>query len=612
MQMSKENQNWNNFSFFLFSSLLIGILFCLVTYQFISVSSFSEGSTWADAYLYAFSYFNYTLFILIGGLFFYIFSLLGLKRTSKILFLVVAGAFFTYFVADSFVFKQFRMHLNFAMLEMALLGRGQFVEFTFEMLVQVLIYILLCFLTVFCCGYIASKFFKTTAKVNASVVATLILGFISCQLIYGIGFAKQNPEITQVRQVLPLIRPLRFNKLLVKLGIVTPEEIYSVSLPGKKAKMNYPLSELNCKGGSRYNIVFLFVDALRYDMVTKEIMPNVYEFSKNSVVFKNHYSGGINTRHGIFTLFTGIPGNYWDTSLQTKSGSALIKALQARDYEIGIFTGAPITMPEFNQTVFATIADPRLESQGKDSIERDENAIKDFEAWLTSIPKSKKFFSFVFLDNVHAAVFPEDKENTVFKPYWKTVNQLELNNDFDPLPYLNRYKNSVHYADKQLGRILKNLRDHIDLLKTIIVISSDHGEEFNDNKQNYWGHNGNFTKYQAQVPFIVKWPGKGNVEIEYATSMLDVVPTILPEVLGCSNPVSDYSVGENLFSPSKDREYRYVSNYSKDAFIEKDRIVLINEVGLLNYLDENNRPSSNKEIPSYLKKVLEETSRFLK
>ena len=149
-------------------------------------------------------------------------------------------------------------------------------------------------------------------------------------------------------------------------------------------------------------------------------------------------------------------------------------------------------------------------------------------------------------------------------------------------------------------------------MKTIIVISSDHGEEFNDNKQNYWGHNGNFTKYQAQVPFIVKWPGKGNVEIEYATSMLDVVPTILPEVLGCSNPVSDYSVGENLFSPSKDREYRYVSNYSKDAFIEKDRIVLINEVGLLNYLDENNRPSSNKEIPSYLKKVLEETSRFLK
>ena len=166
MQMSKENQNWNNFSFFLFSSLLIGILFCLVTYQFISVSSFSEGSTWADAYLYAFSYFNYTLFILIGGLFFYIFSLLGLKRTSKILFLVVAGAFFTYFVADSFVFKQFRMHLNFAMLEMALLGRGQFVEFTFEMLVQVLIYILLCFLTVFCCGYIASKFRSEERRVG--------------------------------------------------------------------------------------------------------------------------------------------------------------------------------------------------------------------------------------------------------------------------------------------------------------------------------------------------------------------------------------------------------------------------------------------------------------
>ena len=30
--------------------------------------------------------------------------------------------------------------------------------------------------------------------------------------------------------------------------------------------------------------------------------------------------------------------------------------------------------------------------------------------------------------------------------------------------------------------------------------------------------------------------------------MLDIVPTILPEVLGCTNPINEYSAGLNLFS----------------------------------------------------------------
>lgn len=47
----------------------------------------------------------------------------------------------------------------------------------------------------------------------------------------------------------------------------------------------------------------------------------------------------------------------------------------------------------------------------------------------------------------------------------------------------------------------------------------------------------------------VKWPGKASIDIGYRTSALDVVPTLLPRVLGCKNPVSDYSVGKDLLNP---------------------------------------------------------------
>ena len=49
--------------------------------------------------------------------------------------------------------------------------------------------------------------------------------------------------------------------------------------------MNYPLSKLDCSGGEGYNIVFLVVDALRFDMITEQTMPNVTAFSNECYKF---------------------------------------------------------------------------------------------------------------------------------------------------------------------------------------------------------------------------------------------------------------------------------------------------------------------------------------
>ena len=76
--------------------------------------------------------------------------------------------------------------------------------------------------------------------------------------------------------------------------------------------------------------------------------------------------------------------------------------------------------------------------------------------------------------------------------------------------------------------------------------------------------------------------------------------------------LSDYSVGKDLFEPSGRNPFVYVSNYSKDAFVEKDRVVLINEIGVLSFLDPAYNPAKDQSVPPYLKQVLEESSRFLK
>lgn len=44
-------------------------------------------------------------------------------------------------------------------------------------------------------------------------------------------------------------------------------------------------------------------------------------------------------------------------------------------------------------------------------MEKDVSAIEDMEKWLTSLPKNKPFFAFLFLDSVHSAIFLKQKNS---------------------------------------------------------------------------------------------------------------------------------------------------------------------------------------------------------
>ena len=83
------------------------------------------------------------------------------------------------------------------------------------------------------------------------------------------------------------------------------------------------------------------------------------------------------------------------------------------------------------------------------------------------------------------------------------MNYLEFNNDFDPTPLLNRYYTSVHFTDSQAARILNVIEASGEMSNTLFILTGDHSNELNDNKLNFWGHNGNFTDAQIKVPFVI-------------------------------------------------------------------------------------------------------------
>lgn len=615
--VDKSKKDRLSISFFFWNAILMSILLTLISYRYVNSSELVQDWT-AGQFVYFFGFASGNFFLISLVLSFIIGGLPNLFRLQKISFLLVLLVdvlLLVYVVADTFVFNLYKIHLNLAMLQMTFFGGGKIVSFTEETTLLICGLVLLCFLVAFLICVASFQFIKNNLARITSVVIVLILLTVSLgtNLVYSWGFAKQNRTITAIPEILPLNRPLRLTRHFVRFGLIDPKDVSEnrALFASSKGFLNYPLHPLQCQStGKDFNILFIFVDALRADMMNSKNMPNTWDFAKQNIIFNNHYSNGNNTRHGIFSLFTGLPGSYWKKALNSGTPSILISALQQRNYEIGIFTGAPLNLPEFDATIFSTVKDLRVWPRGSNPMESDQFAIEDFEKWLTKKKANRPFFGFIFLDNVHGYSWPRTKGTDVFTPYWKNINPMELNKDFDPEPYFNAYKNAVLWTDRNIGSILDFLKSKQLLENTIVIISSDHGEEFNDNKLNYWGHGGNFTDAQIRIPLVIHWPGKDSKKIDYTTSGLDIVSTLLPDVLGCSNPTSDYSVGQSLWSAENRRNWIYSSGYSRDAYVEKDKILLLNKLGAFETVGKNYQKLEATQIPSYLPTIIEEQRRY--
>jgi membrane-anchored protein YejM (alkaline phosphatase superfamily) len=347
-------------------------------------------------------------------------------------------------------------------------------------------------------------------------------------------------------------------------------------LPAVKArKLKYPHYPLVFNAPAKsLNILMIVIDTWRSDMLTKRITPNIWSFAQQSLRFDNHYSGGNFTRPGIFSLLYGLTPNYWHQMLKSRHGPVLIHQLIKDDYAMEVLPSASPRFPDFVDTAFHDVPSAWQDTAGINSTQRDLNITNEFESFIASRKQAQPFFGFLFYDAVHNWCGSSQAYAKPFQPAIQTCNRMRLAANTNPAPYLNRYKNAAHYDDQLIGNIVNDLRQH-DLLKnTVVIITADHGEEFNDSHRGLWGHGSAFDQYQLHIPFIMHWPGIYSRAINYRTSHYDVVPTLMKYVLGCQNSTSDYSDGVSLFSKRQPPDI-LVGSYGRYAYLYSHTIDIL-------------------------------------
>ncbi|HAS6168070.1 DUF3413 domain-containing protein [Vibrio vulnificus] len=517
---------------------------------------------------------------------------------------------------DTIVFAQYRFHINAVVLELVM--SGQIVSFPLITWLMVIGGVAL---------LLAAQWWTIRWLENGAPVRALKLGrkfalltfaaLLATNAIHIWAAAHAYQPVTTVKRYLPLFYPATADKFMRKQGWVDEEALERQKALAFKRKndLNYPLAPLQTQPVEKpLNIMLLVVDSWRADTFNADNTPNMWKYAQSGVVFNNHIATGNATRTGIFGLFYGIPGTYWHGFLANQQSPVLIDRLQALDYQLGIFTAAQLRKPEFNQTVFTKVENLRIGSEGSRPSELDADLTQDWLAWYDQRDKSKPTFSFLFYDAPHGYDFPADFEPK-YEPMLKEVNYLKLNNDTDPTPFFNRYKTSVRYVDSMATKVLDKLKESGDLENTLVIITGDHGQEMNDNKLNFWGHNSNFTDAQVNVPFAIFGPSVDAAKMQWSsealTSHQDVVPTLMKHYLGVTNDVKDYSVGEDLLGDAVKRDWIISSNYSGYAIITDDNILEVSGGGQYQFMDKTNRQLKDQQPNfTYLQQALEQISRF--
>ncbi|WP_455374963.1 DUF3413 domain-containing protein [Kaarinaea lacus] len=501
---------------------------------------------------------------------------------------VLAVSLLVGLIIDTFVFQQYHFHLN-SMVFTLIFGGAAEEIFTFSLKVWLIAAGGLAGLLLI--EYLISRMLwnwvqaRETRWLGVGVATAFVTIFVAQNIVYAFADAKAYTPITHQIQYLPGYKPVTAKRLFAKYGI----EVKRSNTENLNMKVgdsiDYPKSPLSCRTTpAAHNVLIIVVDSMRADMLDPEVSPNIYAFAKDSWQFNNHYSNANSTRMGIFSLFYGMPGTYWHSMLSQNVGAVLVDQFMDQYYRPGIFASSKLTSPEFNRTVFANVPNLRVQSLGNSPHARDREITDEFIQFVnTNNLHQQPFFGFLFYDSPHAYDFPENF-TLKFKPSWETVNYFALNNDSDPEPFKNRYKNAVNYTDSLVGEVLDTLKTKQLLKNTIVLITSDHGQEFNDNKQNYWGHNSNFSDPQTKVPLVIRWPGKRPRILDHLTSHFDVAPTLISDALDCINKPEDYSFGKHLLDTDKP-PYLMMSSYNSYAIRGPDRITVVNEFGKMDVYD---------------------------
>ena len=418
--------------------------------------------------------------------------------------------------------------------------------------------------------------------------------------------------------------------LLLFFGVQSKFAYYSKPKGNSTAIENRKTSADN-----RPNVILISIDTLRGDRLgyygyKRSITPNIDRLAKEGTVFKHAVSQSPWTLPSHASIMTSLyPSLHGANRISSKLGEnfvTLAELLRDASYETAAFTGGNWMSPIFGLDQGFNLYDHYSEhnlhlryvpnvSWLKLPFSKERIcfsfAVPKIIHWLqANANRDKPFFLFLHTYEVHRYFFNDKK----LKPYLHRMgfqydeqfpdftkgpqfianNIIEwvLTTDEKKLEYFEAlYDAEILFTDRLINDILNELDSLGMMNRTLIILTSDHGEGFNKDLRRVH-HGGRLHNDQLLVPLIFRLPGvfKANKIVDVQVQIIDILPTIL-DVLNLRRPkevkgaslmkyVGAAETGDEYPAFSEELGFKFNETNFREAIRDHYRIVSVISDGI--------------------------------
>jgi arylsulfatase A-like enzyme/Flp pilus assembly protein TadD len=309
-----------------------------------------------------------------------------------------------------------------------------------------------------------------------------------------------------------------------------------------------------------WNVLLVTIDTLRADHVgaygsTAGATPTLDRLAREGARFAEAYAHVPLTlpshaalMTGAYPFHNGVRDN--GTFRLDASKATMAKALKATGYRTGAFVGAFVLDARFGLNAGFDVYDDRMTGSGTalEVVQRPaEQVLAPAADWILGggAPRTPNAATAPRTPTPEPSNSTQHPEPRSLRPdvWFAWVHLYDPHEPYEPPePFRSRYASDAYtgevaYTDAAFGQFLDRLRASGALARTLVIVTSDHGESLGEHGERTHG----LFAYNAtlRVPLIV-WATEGfePVVVSARARLVDMLPTV-GDLLGIDAPDSD-------------------------------------------------------------------------
>ncbi len=305
-----------------------------------------------------------------------------------------------------------------------------------------------------------------------------------------------------------------------------------------------------------WNVVLISVDTLRHDLgftgYHRPISPNIDSFAKRALVYERAYSLASYTSKSLAPMLIGKYGSETNRGwMHFNKYPEQDRMVQERLKGHGVFTlsvqghwyfKADTGLGRGFDVLDMSAAPTRPQGEGDKTVNSEQ--LSDAAIALLQKPEraAQRLFMWVHYLDPHAEYVPHA--------------EFDFGNNGRA-----RYDGEIAFTDFHIGRLLQAIEQSPFGKRTVVIITSDHGEAFGEH--GLIRHGFELWEELVRVPLLVYVPGQPPRRIIERRSAIDIVPTVL-DVFGVPAPSGDDALSGKTLLP----EWAGETPAARDVFID--------------------------------------------